>query len=151
MQNYLCKRQQRISINRSVSDWNKVITGIPQGSTVGPLLFNAFLNDIFMFISKCNLCNYADDNTLYSTGKDLNQIRRTLEMDFMILHQWLHKNHMTVNPGKCHYVVIGSRDLSHEIMLNNNKITGSNEEKLLGIILDSKLNFESHIGSLCKK
>ena len=64
-------------------------------------------------------------------------------MDFMIPHQWLHKNHMKVNPGKCHYMVIGSRDLSHEIMLNNNKITGSNGEKLLGIILDSKLNFGS--------
>ena len=104
-----------------------------------------------MFISKCNLCNYADDNTLYSTGKNLNRIRRNLEMEFMILHQWFHENHMTLNPGKCHYMVIGSRDLSHEIMLNNKKITSSNEEKLLGIFLDSKLNFESHIGSLCRK
>ena len=104
-----------------------------------------------MFISKCNLSNFADGNTLYSTGKDLNWIRRNLEMDFMILHQWFHESHMTLNPGKCHYMVIGSRDLSHEIMLNNNKITSSYEEKLLGIFLDSKLNFESHIGSLCRK
>ena len=44
-------------------------------------------------------------------------------MEFMILHQWFHENHMKLNPGKCHYMVIGSRDLSHEIMLNNNKIT----------------------------
>ena len=101
-----------------------------------------------MFISKCNLCNYADDSTLYSTVKDLNRIRRNLETKFMILHQWFHENQMTLNPGKCHYMTIGSRDLSHEIMLNNNKITSSNEEKLLCIFLDSKLNFESHIGSL---
>ena len=47
---------------------------------------------------------------------------------------------MTLNPGKCHYVVIGSRDLAHKIMLNNNKFTNSNEDKLLGI-LDNKLNF----------
>ena len=58
---------------------------------------------------------------------------------------------MTLNPGKCHYMVIGSRDLSHDIILNNNKITSSNEEKLLRIFLDSKLNFESHIGSLSRK
>ena len=63
-----------------------------------------------MFISKCNLCNYADDNTLYSTGNDLDPIRRNLEMDFMILHQWFYENHMTFNPGKCHYMVIGSSD-----------------------------------------
>ena len=48
-------------------------------------------------------------------------------------------------------MVIGSRDLSREIMLNNNKITSSNEKKLLGIFLDSKLNFERNIGSLCRK
>ena len=102
-----------------------------------------------MFISKCNFCNYADDNTLFSTGKDLNLIRRNLEIEFMILHQWFHENHMTLNPGKCHYMVIGSRNLSHEIMLNNDKINSLNEEKLLSIFLDSKLNFESHAGSLC--
>ena len=60
-------------------------------------------------------------------------------MGFTILNQWFHENDMTLNPGKCHYMVIGSRDLSHEIMLNNNKITTSNEEKLLGIFLDRYL------------
>ena len=48
---------------------------------------------------------------------------------------------MVLNPGKCHYIAIGSKDLSHKIMLDNNKFTSSNEEKLLGIFLDSKLNF----------
>ena len=69
-----------------------------------------------IFISKCNL-NYAYDNTLYSAGKDLNRIRRNLEIDFMILNQWFHENHMTVNPGKCHYMAIASRDLSYEIIV----------------------------------
>ena len=63
----------------------------------------------------------------------------------MILHQCFHENHMTLNPGKCHYMVIGSRDPSYEIILNNNKITSSNEKKLLGILLDSKKN---HTGFL---
>ena len=132
LQNYLCSRQQRISINGSSSHWTEVITGVPQSSILDPLLFNVFLNDIFMFISKCNFCDYADDNTLYSTGKYLNRIRSNLEAAFMILHQWFHQNHMTLNPGKCHYIVIGSRDMSHGIILNNSKITSSNEEKLLG-------------------
>ena len=106
-----------MSLNDSFRDLTEVLTGVLQGSILGPLLFNIVLNDIFMFLSKYNLCNYADDSTLYSTGKDLNQIRINLEMDFMILHQCFRKNHMTLNPGKCHYMVIGSRDLSHEIML----------------------------------
>ena len=49
------------------------------------------------------------NDTLFSTGKDLNRIRRNLEIDFMILHQWFHENHMTLNQGKCHYMVIGFR------------------------------------------
>ena len=135
MQNYLCNRQQRISINGSFSDWTEAIAGFPQGSILGPLLFTIFSDGIFMFISKCNLLNYGDDNTVYSTGKELNWIRRNLEMDFMILHQWFHKNHMILNPGKCHYMVIGNWDLSHEIMLNNNKITSSNEGMTHSLLL----------------
>ena len=45
------------------------MTGVPQGSILGPLPFDIFLNGIFLFISKCQLCNYADDNTLYKSGK----------------------------------------------------------------------------------
>ena len=69
LQSYLCNRFQRSIINGSFSSWNEVITGVPQGSVLGPLLFNIFLNDIFLFISKCQLCNYADDSTLYKSGK----------------------------------------------------------------------------------
>ena len=65
LQSYLCNRFQRSIINGSFSSWNEVITGVTQGSILGPLLFKIFLNDFFLFISKCQLCNYADDNTLY--------------------------------------------------------------------------------------
>ena len=106
LQSYLCNRFQRSIINGSFSSWNEVITGVPQGSILGPLLFNIFLNDIFLFISKCQLCNYADDNTLYKSGKNMQKIKSDLEMDFMILHKWCHENHMILNPGKCHYIVI---------------------------------------------
>ena len=69
----------------------------------------------------------------------------------MILHKWFRENHMVQNRGNCHYIVICDDDPSHKIILNNNEIASSNEEKRLGILLDSKLNFDSHITSLCKK
>ena len=73
-------------------------------------------------------------------------------MDFMILHKWFHENHMAQKLGKCHYIVIGNNNPSHKIILNNNEIASSNEEKHLGILLDSKLNFDSHIIIfLCKE
>ena len=78
LQSYLCNRFQRSIIIGSFSSWNKVITGLPQGSVLGPLLFSIFLN-IFLFIWKCQLCNYADDNTLYKSGKNMQKIKNDLE------------------------------------------------------------------------
>ena len=72
-------------------------------------------------------------------------------MDFMVLYKWFNENYMVLNARKYHYIVIGDGNLSHKIILNNNEIASSNEEKLLGILLDGKLNFESHITSFCKK
>ena len=64
LQSYICNRFQRSVIHSSCSSWNEVTTGVPQGETLGPLLFNKFLNDLFLFILKYQLCNYTDDNTL---------------------------------------------------------------------------------------
>ena len=105
----------------------------------------------FLIVSKYQLCNYADDNTLYKSRKNMRKVKSNLEMDFMILHKWFHENHMVLNPGKCHYIVIGDDDSTHEIILNNNEIASFSEEELLGILIDSKLKFDSHITSLCKK
>ena len=77
----------------------------------------------------------------------MRKIKNNLEMDFMILRKWFHENHMILNPGKCDNIVIGDNDLSHKIILNNDEITGSSEENLLGILL----NLDSHITSLSKK
>ena len=86
---------------------------------------------------------FINDNTLYKSGKNMQKIKNDLEMDFIILHKWLHENHMVLNPGKSHYIVISDANSSHKIILNNNEIASSNE--LLGILLDSKLSFEFHI------
>ena len=82
---YLCNRFQRTSVNASVSDWKEIKTRIPQGSILGPLLLNIFLNDIFYFINNDNLCNYADDNALSSVGKKLNMVKETLKTNFLIM------------------------------------------------------------------
>ena len=79
MQNYSCNRQQKCFVNGPFSDWTEIITGVPQGSILDPLLFNKFLSGIFVFVSKCNFCNYTDDNTLYFTIKDLNRVKNPLK------------------------------------------------------------------------
>ena len=80
----------------------------------------------------------------------MKKVKIHLEMDDIILRKWFHENHMVLNPGKYYYMVIGDTEPSHKIILNN-KICSSSEEKLLGILLDIKLNFDHHITSLCEK
>ena len=78
----------------------------------------------------------------------MRKIKNDLEMDFMILHKWFHENH--IYRGKCHYNVIGDDDPTHKIILNNNENTSSDEKKLLGILLDSKLNFDVFVKKQAK-
>ena len=63
---YLSFKKQSTKVGSAYSKWSKIRRGIPQGSILGPLLFNIFINDIFMIIEQSDICNFADDNTLYS-------------------------------------------------------------------------------------
>ena len=77
--------------------------------------------------------------TLSINQENMQKIKNDLEMDFMILHKWFHENRMVLNPDKCHYIVIGDDGPTQKVILNNNEIASSNEEKLFGILLDKKL------------
>ena len=75
---YLRFRKQRKKIGSSYSDWANVTRGIPQRSILGPLLFNIFINDIFLFIEKSDICKFADNNTLFSCGDNLSVILKSV-------------------------------------------------------------------------
>ena len=82
MKRYITNRLQRCKINNSFSEWGKVLNGVPQGSILGPLLLNIFLNDIFLSLRKCELANYADDSTLNRSDKSISNIMNSLSHDF---------------------------------------------------------------------
>ena len=68
---YLKNRWQRVKIHHSFSSWEELLLGVPQGSVLGLILFNIFLNDLLWFITEGEVCNYADDTTVYNSNKDL--------------------------------------------------------------------------------
>ena len=78
MYTHLSLRKHRTKVGSSYSKWSKICRGIPQGSILRPLLFNIFINDIFFFVEKLEICNFADDNTVYSCGKGLAKIKENL-------------------------------------------------------------------------
>ena len=104
---YLTSRKQRVKIGSSYSVWNEIKRGVPQGSILGPLLFNVFINDIFMFIEKREICNFADNNTIYDCGKDLSNILENLKHDMKILLKWFRINSLQANTVKFQFIILG--------------------------------------------
>ena len=89
LQIYLKERKQRTTVNGSYSLWQELMHGVPQGSILGPLLSNIFINDIFYFTTDTKIANYADDNTLYSVKENIDNLLKTLENETYLILDWL--------------------------------------------------------------
>ena len=124
---------------------------MPQGSVLGPLLFNIYINDIFLLMNGTEICNYADDTTLYSCDYEVRNVITRLEQDANRLTAWFPENYMKLNEDKCHFILFGASNERDNIHVGEAQIEESGEEKLLGITLDKKLSFKNHVKTLCKK
>ena len=148
---YLTKRQQRVKINGSFSTMKCSSLGVPQGSVLGPLLFNIYINDFFYLVKDTEICNYADDTTIFVCGTKFDPILKTLEKDASLLSNWFANNYMKMNDDKSHLLVLGNKDVEATVNISGSFMKESDEEKLLGVTIDKKLIFKSHVNSLCKK
>ena len=91
MHSYLNNRKQQVQVNNKFSSESNVVAGVPQGSIDGSLLFDLFINDHVFFIQYCTLSNYADDNNLFSRGKNKDQVKTFLSSDFKIINNWFYE------------------------------------------------------------
>ena len=124
--NYLSHWKQRTKIGFSYSDWYEIVRGVPQGSILGPLLFNIFINDLFLFIEKTNICNFADDNTIYSYNNNLQTVLKNLKHDIINVLKWFKVNSLKSNPKKFHFMILGKGTRQTAILnINNIKIRES--------------------------
>ena len=150
---YLKDRKQCVQINNKQSEFDTIISGVPQGSIFGPILFNIFFNDFFFFIPKASVHNFADDNTLCSFAKTLRGLVTILQSECETAINWLHNNKMIVNPDKFQVIFLDKRrsdNTNIEVEIGNEKISSTSSVKLLGVHIDDKLNFNEHINKICK-
>ena len=153
MFDYLKDRKQRVKILNHRSSWKELTKGVPQGSILGPFLFNVFINDLFLFIENCKLYNYADDNSLMYSSPDLDCIFTNLQIDCKNAINWFTVNGMKANPSKFQFMVISSERIEQKCLDIGNGITLQSEPsvKVLGVTIDDRLQFSEHISACCSK
>ena len=149
---YLKRRKQNVKIENFYSDFLTLLSGVPQGSILGPILFNLFLNDLLATLKISELYNFADNNTTSTASKNMSNLIRALEKELETAVEWFNQNRMIVNPDKFQAMLLEKRNENNQLCLkiNNQTIKTTNCVKLLGINIDSKLNIDSHIFDLCK-
>ena len=148
---YLTNRWQRTKINNDYSSWSLILKGVPQGSVLGPILFNIFLNDIFFLLNETTICNFADDTTPNACDVKLNEVLRRLEHDTALAVCWFDSNFMKLNTDKCFLLVSGNKHESLWAKVGEDKIWESKSVTLLGIEIDRQLKFDSHMTNICNK
>ena len=148
---YLSKRYQRVKIGSIFSSYLEILRGVPQGSILGPTLFNIFLNDLIFFIQETEVCNFADDTTIYSCSLNNKEAAHKLSTDTYIVLNWFKVNSMVANPNKFQIMFLRSKIDNSKITfaIENKQIKCKREVKLLGITIDEKLTFTRHIANIC--
>ena len=109
LKSYLTNRRQRVRVEDGTSDISYVNSGVPQGSVLGPLLFNIFINDLFYFIKETKLSNYADDNQLYFADTDPPVVEHVVNKELVVECEWFRNNKMILNPEKCKPLVLSRK------------------------------------------
>lgn len=145
---YLVGRMQRVRVNASFSDWCSIDTGVPQGSVLGPDLYNINSNDLFLFLA-LDIANFADDNSPFVGAQTIPQVISELEEESVRLLNWLRNNGQKANPSKFHLLLSSPGKYSAKI--GKFSIENTNSQKLLGNKVDNKVIFDEHVSALCKE
>jgi hypothetical protein len=152
---YLQDRNYYVSIGNFVSSQIKMTCGVPQGSILGPLLFNLYMLPLGHILknNKIGYHNYADDTQIYialspNDYSPIDNLRQCIEQ----INSWMRQNFLQLNKDKTEIIVFGANDKRSKVSayLDSLSLQTKNQVRNLGVILDSDLNFNSHINSITK-
>jgi hypothetical protein len=159
-QSYLGNRYYRTAIYNDsedtdkVSEWAKVRHGVPQGSILGPLLFDLYINDLPKIINKTSApIIFPDDTSILFAQSDPIDLNKNICIVFTTLNKWLRANQLSLNFNKTNYVHFTTKrnmSVNLKIGCNNNFITSSSYTKFLGVTMNNTLSWNNHIDLLMK-
>lgn len=155
---YLNQRRQYVSLNCSQSNVGHIRYGVPQGSILGPILFCMYINDLPLDFNnarvRCDL--YADDSTLHSSGKKLENIEKDLQSSLNKIDSWCKTNSMFLHPDKTKCMLISTRQkhqrkkMSLNLSISSTAIDQVSEHRVLGVVIDQDMNWKLHLQKICK-
>lgn len=151
IRSFLENRRQRVMVNGEVSEWRDVLSGVPQGSVLGPLLFVIFINDLPEAVSgDSEMFLYADDTKIFRQIKTDNDCSK-LQEDLDAMRKWTEKWLLNFHPSKCKYMRIGRSDVTQFGYKMYEDLEECTVEKDIGVIIDNRLAFSDHLAEKINK
>ena len=155
LSSYLSNRLQYTVINGVSSEHLKVTCGVPQGSVLGPLFFNIFVNDIFKSSKRAKIILFADDTNIRYAADNLESLESIVNTDLCQIFKWFSANKLTVSLEKTNYMIITPPRSpyydSFSIIQNKIQLTRVSSVRYLGVYIDKRLKWTDHISHIIEK